>query len=33
VTGSWHSTLDAVCGRLGVSFRDDGPGFIYLGAG
>jgi phosphonoacetate hydrolase len=30
VTGSWGPTLDAACDRLGVSYRDEGPGFIYL---
>jgi arylsulfatase A-like enzyme len=26
VTGSWKPALDA----LGIPYRDDGPGFIYL---
>jgi predicted AlkP superfamily pyrophosphatase or phosphodiesterase len=30
VTGSWGPTLAEICARLGVSYRDDGPGFIYL---
>ena len=30
VTGSWAPTLDAACRRLGVAYRDEGPGFIYL---
>ncbi len=30
VTGSWTPTLEAACGRLGVTHRDEGPGFIYL---
>jgi phosphonoacetate hydrolase len=32
VTGSWAPALDAVCRRLGVTYRDEGPGFIYLNA-
>ena len=31
VTGSWGPTLDAACRRLGVTYRDEGPGFVYLG--
>ena len=30
VTGSWAPTLAEACGRLGVAYRDEGPGFIYL---
>jgi phosphonoacetate hydrolase len=30
VTGSWTSVLDAACERLGVTYRDEGPGFVYL---
>jgi predicted AlkP superfamily pyrophosphatase or phosphodiesterase len=30
VTGSWGPTLALACRRLGVSYRDEGPGFIYL---
>ena len=30
VTGSWAPALAAACDRLGVSYRDEGPGFIYL---
>ena len=30
VTGSWSSALAQVCAGLGVSYRDEGPGFIYL---
>jgi phosphonoacetate hydrolase len=31
VTGTWAPTLDAACQRLGIPYRDEGPGFIYLG--
>lgn len=31
VTGSWGPALDAACGRLGLSYRDEGPGLVYLG--
>jgi predicted AlkP superfamily pyrophosphatase or phosphodiesterase len=30
VTGSWDAALDAGCRRLGVTYRDEGPGFVYL---
>ncbi|MDP9827380.1 hypothetical protein J2S57_003129 [Kineosporia succinea] len=30
VTGSWSETLADACGRLGVTYRDEGPGFVYL---
>lgn len=30
VTGSWAPTLDAACARLNLTYRDEGPGFIYL---
>jgi phosphonoacetate hydrolase len=30
VIGSWEPTLAAACRRLGVTYRDEGPGFIYL---
>ncbi|HST84526.1 MAG TPA: alkaline phosphatase family protein [Kineosporiaceae bacterium] len=30
VTGSWAEVLDVACARLGVTYRDEGPGFIYL---
>ncbi len=30
VTGSWTAVLDDACHRLGVTYRDEGPGFIYL---
>jgi hypothetical protein len=30
VTGTWQPTLDAACRRLGVQYRDEGPGFVYL---
>ncbi len=32
VTGSWAQALAQVCARLGLDFRDEGPGFIYLDA-
>lgn len=31
VRGSWAPALSAALDPLGVSFRDDGPGFVYLG--
>lgn len=31
VTGSWRPALDDVTARLGVGYRDEGPGFVYLG--
>ena len=31
VTGSWRSALEGALGPLGVSYRDEGPGFVYLG--
>ncbi len=30
VTGSWAPALAVACERLGVTYRDEGPGFIYL---
>jgi hypothetical protein len=30
VSGSWGPTLSDACGRLGVTYRDEGPGFVYL---
>jgi hypothetical protein len=24
--------LSDVCGRLGITYRDEGPGFVYLNA-
>lgn len=30
VTGSWEPALAEVCRRLGVTYRDEGPGFVYL---
>jgi phosphonoacetate hydrolase len=30
VTGSWGPALEAACARLGVTYRDEGPGFIYV---
>ncbi|GLY27871.1 alkaline phosphatase family protein [Kineosporia sp. NBRC 101731] len=33
VTGSWGPALADVCGRLGVTYRDEGPGFVYLNVG
>ena len=30
VTGSWAPALAAACRRLGLRYRDEGPGFIYL---
>jgi phosphonoacetate hydrolase len=30
ITGSWEPALTAACQRLGVTYRDEGPGFIYL---
>ncbi|WP_285616234.1 alkaline phosphatase family protein [Kineosporia sp. NBRC 101677] len=30
VTGSWKSALADVCERAGVTYRDEGPGFVYL---
>ncbi|GAB3238161.1 alkaline phosphatase family protein [Kineosporia babensis] len=32
VTGSWAPALADVCGQLGVTYRDEGPGFVYLNA-
>ena len=31
VTGSWRPALAAALDPLGVQFRDEGPGFVYLG--
>jgi predicted AlkP superfamily pyrophosphatase or phosphodiesterase len=31
ITGSWASAVAEVCDRYGVTHRDEGPGFIYLG--
>ena len=31
VTGSWAPALARALGRLDVPFRDEGPGFVYLG--
>lgn len=31
VTGSWRPALTAALDPLGVPFRDEGPGFVYLG--
>jgi phosphonoacetate hydrolase len=31
VTGSWGPTLAETCARLGLTYRDEGPGLIYLG--
>jgi len=30
VTGHWGPTLASVCRQLGVTYRDEGPGFVYL---
>ncbi len=31
ITGSWAPALAQVCAELGVSYRDEGPGLVYLG--
>ena len=31
VRGSWAPALHAALDPLGVPFRDEGPGFVYLG--
>jgi phosphonoacetate hydrolase len=31
VTGSWGPTLDATLRGRGIPYRDEGPGFVYLG--
>ena len=33
VTGSWRTALHAALDPLGVPWRDEGPGFVYLGVG
>ena len=30
VTGSWAGPVAQICAELGVTYRDEGPGFIYL---
>jgi arylsulfatase A-like enzyme len=31
VVGSWQPALRDTLGPLGIPYRDEGPGFVYLG--